>query len=132
MSDKRHHDSYDVEILPSNFPIEKEPKQPLYQAIANDIGSQIVGLPSHTRIPSEAKLADLYNVSRMTARHGVKILKDRNLIYTRAQANFTTGSHRPIPSRTRHFFAKFFPISISVIIKIGGTRTIPSYNEFRR
>jgi len=129
----------DIDIIPGNDYSNQEEEalhgrrhKPLYQVIADDVGSQIVGLPPHSRLPSEAKIADIYNVSRMTARHGVKILKDRSLVYTRAQANFTTGNHRPIPSRTRHYFARFFPISISIIVKIGGRKHIPSYDEFRR
>ena len=44
--------------------------------------------PDFDRIPSEMRIARQYEVSRMTARDAVKILKDEGLVYSKNQKTF--------------------------------------------
>ena len=44
--------------------------------------------PDFDRIPSEMRIARQYEVSRMTARNAIKILKDEGLVYSKNQKTF--------------------------------------------
>jgi|SRR5690625_187122 len=57
---------------------------PLYKEVANKIKEDIISsnLSDGEMIPSEAKLAELYQVSRVTIRKAIKVLVDEDLLYS--------------------------------------------------
>ncbi|WP_066187893.1 MULTISPECIES: GntR family transcriptional regulator [Gracilibacillus] len=56
---------------------------PLYKEVANKIKEDIISsqLVAGDMIPSEAKLSEMYQASRVTIRHAIKLLIDENLLY---------------------------------------------------
>ena len=57
---------------------------PLYKEVANKIKEDIIfsKLSEGDMIPSEANLAEMYNVSRVTVRRAIKLLVEENLLYS--------------------------------------------------
>ncbi|MBU6113437.1 GntR family transcriptional regulator [Mammaliicoccus lentus] len=57
---------------------------PLYKRVANQIKEDIVsyGLTGGDMIPSEQKIADTYNVSRVTVRQAIKLLTEKDILYS--------------------------------------------------
>lgn len=57
---------------------------PLYKKVAKQIKEDIIssGLTSGYMIPSEQKIAESYNVSRVTVRQAIKLLTDDNMLYS--------------------------------------------------
>src|SRR5699024_7470954 len=57
---------------------------PLYQQVANKIKTDIISNDARDgeAIPTETKLAEMYEVSRVTVRRAVKILIEEGLIYS--------------------------------------------------
>jgi len=70
---------------------------PLYKQIANNIKKDMksAGLSQGDAIPSEAKLAGNYEVSRVTIREAIKQLVEENILY-RIQGSGTYISHNKI------------------------------------
>jgi len=62
----------------------KKKPLPLYKRVANKIKEDIIysGLSKDDLIPTEAKLAYKYQVSRVTIRRAIKLLEDENLLYS--------------------------------------------------
>lgn len=56
---------------------------PLYQRMLNELMRQIESgqLPENSKLPSEQRLGELYNVSRITVRRALTELENRNYIY---------------------------------------------------
>src|SRR5690625_2426784 len=61
----------------------KKKPLPLYKRVANKIKEDIIysGLSKDDLIPTEAKLAYKYQVSRVTIRRTIKVLEDENILY---------------------------------------------------
>lgn len=70
---------------------------PLYRQIANKIKEDIISanLSKGDAIPTETKLAENYNASRVTVRQAIKLLVEENLLY-RIQGSGTYISHEKI------------------------------------
>jgi DNA-binding GntR family transcriptional regulator len=72
----------------------------IYTAVANHIEARIAAgeLPEGTRLPSEPKLHEEYQVSIGTARNALKELRKRGLVITlRAKGSFVKQSQPPRP-----------------------------------
>ncbi|WDT65563.1 GntR family transcriptional regulator [Companilactobacillus crustorum] len=68
---------------------------PLYQSMLNDLIQKIESgqLPEDSKLPSEQKLGELYNVSRITVRRALAELESRNYIYKKqGQGSFVSTS----------------------------------------
>lgn len=61
-----------------------EKSLPLYKTIANKIKKDIISikLSKGEMIPTEAKLAQTYQVSRVTVRRAINLLEEENLLYS--------------------------------------------------
>jgi GntR family transcriptional regulator len=68
------------------FDPEADPAAYLYEVMAAHIEARISAgdLPAGARLPNERDLAAEYGVSVHTARHAVRVLRDRGMLITRA------------------------------------------------
>lgn len=66
-------------------PREPEHWRPLYRQIADELSGRIISgeLPAGAALPAERKLAETYNVSRVTVRHAVEQLVREGLVEQR-------------------------------------------------
>lgn len=67
---------------------------PLYQSMLNNLIQQIESgqLPENSKLPSEQKLGEIYDVSRITVRRALAELESRNYIYKKqGQGSFVTA-----------------------------------------
>src|SRR5690625_227288 len=57
---------------------------PLYKEVANKLKKDIISVKSSKgdMIPTEAKIAQVYQVSRVTVRRAIKLLEEENLVYS--------------------------------------------------
>lgn len=69
---------------------------PLYQSMLNNLIQQIESgqLPENSKLPSEQKLGEIYDVSRITVRRALAELENRNYIYKKqGQGSFVTAKN---------------------------------------
>jgi GntR family transcriptional regulator len=64
--------------------IRRESAVPVADQVARDIEADISSgvIPADTRLPSEAEIAGMYGVARMTVRRAVAVLRERGLVVT--------------------------------------------------
>src|SRR5690625_7451289 len=57
---------------------------PLYKEVANKLKKDIISVKSSKgdMIPTEAKIAQVHQGSRVTVRRGIKLLEEENLVYS--------------------------------------------------
>lgn len=54
-----------------------------YQQVASDLDARVASGEFPRRLPGERALADEYGVSYHTVRHGIGVLRDRGIVFTR-------------------------------------------------
>lgn len=96
--------------------IDEKLTTPIYQQIANELEDMILNgeLAEETQAPSMNQLADFYKINPATARKGLELLVNENILYKKRGIGMfvSTGATRQIKENRKEDFKKKVVVSL--------------------